>query len=92
MWRRKGDGKERCHVAVEEEGERELLSDPQHAEEVPRERESFSQTLNTRKKFPESERDVAKRRKNEEERRTNRLFFLYDCPRPLLPPHNDRVC
>ena len=39
MWRRKGDGKERCHVAVEEEGERELLSDPQHAEEVPRERE-----------------------------------------------------
>ena len=26
MWRRKGDGKERRHVAVEEEGERERAS------------------------------------------------------------------
>ena len=25
-----------------------------------------------------------------EDRRTDRLFFLYDCPRPLLPPRNDR--
>ena len=78
MWQRKGDGNERRHVAVEEEGERERLSDPHHDEEVPR------------------ERDVAKRRKNMEERRTDRLFFLYDCPhpfvppRPLLPPRNDR--
>ena len=56
-----GDGKERRDVLVEEEGERE----------------SFSQTLTTRKKFPrrenipKREREVGKRRKNMEDRRTD---------------------
>ena len=83
----RGEGRERRVVVVKEEGkevegERELLS--------PRGRSSPS----TRSFEREREREVGKRRKNLEERRTDQLFFLFDCPCTLLPPRearNDRL-
>ena len=56
-----GDGKERHDVVVKEEGERELLSDSHHGEEVPQAGEHSQ----------EREREVGKRRKNMEDRRTD---------------------
>ena len=60
----------------------------------PRERSSLGERSFPRERERERERCWKKGEKNVEERRTDQLFFLFDCPCPILPPReasNDRL-